>query len=252
MIYKAFKRFMWGLSLLFSLSAVAQDFDSELQLSTDIVYWYRICSAVPGMEEYAMTDLNAEVDGEDHEDVLRLAVYMVQTETEDFRSQWKLTAGQDGRVIITNRATGNQISNHSAYAGNHNLTWLTFSNDAQGFSFTSLGDNAFKLESVEDDGINRCLAMAEKDGEAITYPDFGESTSVIGWKFFPVEIDTGIGSAKAGNSVIHVANKRISVSGCSEWQLFNALGEEMPRTVALPTGVYMVKMPQRTVKVAIP
>ena len=38
-----------GLALLTSLSASAQEFDSELQMSTDIVYWYRICSAVPGM-----------------------------------------------------------------------------------------------------------------------------------------------------------------------------------------------------------
>ena len=100
--------------------------------------------------------------------------------------------------------------------------------------------------------MNRCLALAEKDGETLIYPETGESTSVIGWKFFPVEIDTNIGSTKAGSPIIRVAGKRISVSGCSEWQLFSSEGEEMPRTVSLPTGVYMVKMPQKTVKVLIP
>lgn len=249
---KTFRKVFWGFALLASLSAGAQEYDSELQLSTDIIYWYRICSAVPGMEGYAMTDLNGEIDGEDHEDVLRLAVYMIQTETEDYRSQWKLTAGEEGKVILTNRATGSQISNHSGGNGNHNVTWLTFSSDAQGFTFTDLGDNAFKLESVEDDGINRCLSLAEKEGEALTYPETGECSSVIGWKFFPVEIDTNIGSTKAGNPIIQVKGKRISVNGCPEWQLFNAEGEEMPRTVSLPTGVYMVKIPQKTVKVLIP
>lgn len=253
MIYKVFKRVFWGVALLISLSAVAQDFDSELQLSTDIVYWYRICSAVPGMEDYAMTDCNWTDDSEEHDDLLKMAVFLLPTETEDHSSQWKLTAGEDGKVILTNRATENQIGNTSKNAGNHNVTWLTYSSvDCQGFTITPLGDNAYKLEGIEDDGVNRCLAMAERDGEALTYPTFGESTSAIGWKFFPVEIDTGIGSAKAGNSVIHVANKHISVSGCSEWQLFNMEGEEMPRTVSLPTGVYLIKMPQKTVKVAIP
>ena len=240
-----------GLALLTSLSASAQEFDSELQLSSDVVYWYRICSAVPGMEGYAMTDLNGEVEGEDHEDALRMTVALLPTETEDYRSQWKLTAGEDGKVVITNRATGFQISNTSQSVGDHNLTWLTASG-APGFTVTSLGDYAFKLESVEDDGVNRCLALADRSAEAITYPEAGESTSAIGWKFFPVEIDTGIGSMEGGRLVVQVKNKRIVVTGTPEWLLFNAAGEEMPRTTRLPAGIYMVKTPQRTVKVMVP
>ena len=249
MTFISLKRLFMGLALLTSLSASAQEFDSELQLSSDVVYWYRICSAVPGMEGYAMTDLNGEVEGEDHEDALHLAVYMLPTETEDYRSQWKLTAGEDGKVVITNRATGFQISNTSQSDGDHNLTWLTASG-APGV--TSLGDYAFKLESVEDDGVNRCLALADRSAEAITYPEAGESTSAIGWKFFPVEIDTGIGTMQAGRTVVQVMKGRIFVKGCPEWLLFNASGEEMPRTVALPTGVYLVKMGQKSIKVLIP
>lgn len=254
MICKTFRHVLLGFGLLASLSAGAQDFDSELQLSGSdgIVYWYRICNAAPGMELYAMTDLNAAAEGDDQEDLLHLAVHMIPTETGDYRSQWKLTAGEDGKVILTNRATGSQISNHSASAGDHNYTWLTNSGDAPGFTVTALGDDAFKLESVEDDGVSRCLALANKDGEALTYPESGESTSFVGWKFLPVEIDTGIGSMKAGRMVVRVADRHIVVSGCSDWQLFNAQGEQMPRTIALPTGVYMVKLPQGTVKVAIP
>ena len=100
--------------------------------------------------------------------------------------------------------------------------------------------------------MNRCLALADRSAEAITYPEAGESTSAIGWKFFPVEIDTGIGSMQAGRMVVQVMKGRIFVKGCPEWQLFNASGEEMPRTVALPTGVYLVKTQQRTVKVLVP
>lgn len=261
MTYKTIKNMLLGFALLAPLSAGAQDFDSELQLSgsDDVVYWYRICSAAPGMELYAMTDLNAASEGDDQEDLLRLAVYMMPTGTGDFRSQWKLTAGDPstdsglgGKVILTNRATGRQISNHSASAGDHNYTWLTQSGDAPGFTVTALGDDAFKLESVEDDGVSRCLALADKDGEALTYPESGESSSFVGWKFLPVEIDTGIGSMKAGRMVVRVADRHIVVTGCSDWQLFNAQGEQMPRTIALPTGVYMVKLPQGTVKIAIP
>ncbi|MBR5051736.1 MAG: hypothetical protein IKW91_00755 [Bacteroidaceae bacterium] len=246
MTYKSLKTLSLGIALLASLSARAQEFDSELQLSTDVVYWYRICSAASGMESYAMTDLDSETE----EDISYM-VHLLPTETDDYRSQWKLTAGEDGKVIITNRATGSQISNISVNNGDHNATWLS-SSGTPGFTATSLGDYAFKLEGVEDDGVNRCLALADISGEALTYPESGESTSFVGWKFFPVEIQTGIGSTKAGRATIQVKNKRISVSGCSEWQLFNAEGEEMPRTVALPTGVYMVKMPQKSFKVAIP
>lgn len=247
MNYKTLRHVLLGFGLLASLSAGAQEFDSELQLSgsDDIIYWYRICSAATGMDGYAMTDLCSET-----EDIESSFIYMLQTETEDYRSQWKLTAGKDGKIIITNRASGNQIGSFSYNVGDHNATALV--DNAPGFTFTSLGDNAFKLESVEDDGVNRCLAMADKDGEALTYPETGESTSFVGWKFFPVEIDTGIGSMKSGSPIIRVAGKHITVSNCSDWQLFNALGEKMPRTVSLPTGVYMVKLPQGTVKVAIP
>lgn len=252
MIHMTFRRAILAVGLLTALSASAQESDSELQLSTDVVCWYRICSAVPGMEGYAMTDLNpVEEDGEDHDDALRTAVYLLPTETENHSSQWMLTAGEDGKVILTNRATGFQINNASFSRGDHNVTWLG-PTGAPGFTVTSLGDNAFRLESVEDDGVNRCLALAERDGEALLYPQSGASTSIIGWKFFPVEIDTGIGTKEADRSVIRVNAGRISVSGCSEWQLFNAKGEEMPRTVKLPTGVYVVKLPQKAVKVLIP
>ena len=67
MIYEAFKKMFLGIAMLAPLTLAAQEYDEELQMSTDIVYWYRICSAVPGMEGYAMTDLNGEVEGEDHE-----------------------------------------------------------------------------------------------------------------------------------------------------------------------------------------
>lgn len=253
MMNKTMRNVLGGIALLVSMTAGAQEYAPELQLSDDeAVCWYRICNAAPGMEGYAMTDANAVENGGEQDDALRLSVYLLPTEAEDFRSQWKLTAGEDGKVVITNRATGNQISNHSANSGDHNFTWLTFSNDAPGFIVTSLGDDAYRLESVEDDGVNRCLALAERGGEALAYPESGESTSVVAWKFFPVEIETGIGSAKTDNAVIRVKGKHISVNGCPQWQLFNAQGEEMPRTVTLTTGIYVVKMPQKTVKVMVP
>ena len=248
MIYEAFKKMFLGIAMLAPLTLAAQEYDEELQMSTDIVYWYRICSAVPGMEGYAMTDLLADADCEEPENA---AVYMMPTETDDFSSQWKLTAGEDDKIIITNRASGRQLNSTSYGIYNHNITMLT-GDSTPGFTITSLGDYAFKLESVEDDGVNRCLALADRSAEAITYPEAGESTSAIGWKFFPVEIDTGIGSMQAGRMVVQVMKGRIFVKGCPEWQLFNASGEEMPRTVALPTGVYLVKTQQRTVKVLVP
>ena len=249
MTYKSLKRLFWGIILLAPLSAGAQEFDSELQLSTDIIYWYRICSAVSGMEGYAMTDCSELVQNAD------FPIQLLLVETDNQAAQWKLTDGTDGKVNIVNRATGKSINNVSVNnepeTNFFNATQLT-TETTQGFTATSLGDYAFRLEGVEDDGVNRCLALADISGEALTYPESSESSSIIGWKFFPVEIETSIGSAKTNNAVIRVNGKRISVSGCSGWQLYNASGEEMPRTISLPTGVYLVKMPQKSVKILIP
>lgn len=247
MTNKTLRKVFWAFALLTPMSLAAQEFDSELQLSTDIVYWYRICTGALGMDGFAMTDLNGSTDAEEYLNM----VVMMPTETDDHRSQWKLTAGEDGKVIITNRATGAMISNTSNTIGDHNITALT-NEGAPGFCVTSLGDYAFKLESVEDDGVNRCLALADKDTGFIFYPESGESSSAIAWKFFPVEIDTGIGSTEGGRLIVQVKNKRIVVTGTPEWLLFNAAGEKMPRTTRLPAGVYMVKTPQRTLKVMVP
>lgn len=255
MIYKTLRRVFTGIAMLASLSLAAQEFDSELQLSDEeTTCWYRICNASSGMDSYAMTDLNAGKESdEDQTDALRIFIPLLPTETENHHSQWKLTAGEDGKVIITNRATGSQIGNTSNNIGNLNVTGFNLSSHAQGFTITPLGNYAFKLEGTEDDGVNRCLAFADRDGEALAYPETDESTSIVGWKFFPVEIETGISSTKASRPiVISVKNKRISVSGSTDWQLFSLSGEEMPRTVSLPTGVYLVKMPQKSVKVLIP
>ena len=67
-----------------------------------------------------------------------------------------------------------------------------------------------------------------------------------------MEVLPRIGSMEAGRQVISVKNGRISVAGSTEWQLFNASGEEMPRTVSLPAGVYLVKIGQKAIKVLMP
>lgn len=248
MTHKSFRKVFIGFCLLASMPAGAQESEQELQLSNaETTCWYRIVGASAGMDGYAMTDYNGMTDAEEE----FTTVFLLPTETESHHSQWKLTAGEEGKVILTNRATGNQIGNHSAATGNHNITSLTPSG-APGFTITSLGDNAFKLESVEDDGVNRCLALADISGEAISYPETDESTSAINWKFFPVEIQTGISTTEAGPAIIQVKDKRITVSRNTGWQLFNTQGEEMPRTVRLQTGVYMVRTQQGTVKVLIP
>lgn len=247
MTFISLKRLFVGLCLLAPAWLAAQEFDDELQLSSDVVYWYRISNAAAGMDGLAMTDVNGSTASEEYQNI----VFMLPTEADDLRSQWKLTAGEEGKVIITNRATGSQIAGTSLWEDDHNITALTTSG-ATGFTFTSLGEGTYRLESVEDDGVSRCLALADKDGEAIAYPESGESTSAIAWKFFPVEIETGIGSMEAGRQVISVKNGRISVAGSTEWQLFDASGEEMPRTVSLPAGVYLVKIGQKAIKVLMP
>ena len=244
MKYNVFKMVLLGVGLLTSVWAGAQQFETDLQMSNDdAVYWYRICNASAGMQAYAMTDCSAL-------DAI-CQVQLLATENANEKSQWKLTAGTDGLVVFTNRATGLQLNGASVAVGEHNATQLT-AEESQGFTLTELGDDAFSLKSLEDDGVNRCLALAERDAEALTYPDADVSTSIIGWKFIPVEtVLTGIRAAGAKDAVIRVANKRVYVSGCPQWQLFNAQGVEMPRTTALAAGAYLVKMGKEVRKVMV-
>lgn len=244
MNYKMIGRTLLGMALLTAVSAKAQQAASELQMSTeDATYWYRICNATEGMQDYVMTDCHFEKS--------YYNVQLLKTEQSNELSQWKLTEGEDGKVVLTNRSTGMQLSSTSVNVGNHNATQLT-DNGGQGYTITPLGNDAFRLESVEDDGVNRCLAMAKQQSDAIAYPTDDESASVVGWKFMLTEtIVTGIGATEKGKTAIRVANKRVSVSGCPEWQLFNSLGEEMPRTTPLATGIYLVKTPTRVVKVLV-
>lgn len=245
MNYNTLKDVLLGFVLLSSSMAAAQEFDSELHLSTDKdVYWYRICSALPGLETYVVTDFSDEDE--------LCPAQLLQTDELNHKSHWKLVAGTDGKVILVNRATDQELDGSSVDMGNYNATLLMPRGISTGFTVTALGDNAFKLESVEDDDVNRCLAVADISEEPITYPEDNLSTSVIGWKFIPIESTiTGISEAKNNKITVRVTNKRISVSGGVKWQLFNAQGEEMPRTTRLATGIYMVKMAEKTVKVII-
>lgn len=238
---------LWGSCMLLSQLAAAQEFDPELHLSNnEDVYWYRICSALPGLEAYAVTDYSEEDEF--------IPVQMLPTEEADFKSQWKLIAGNDGKVILRNRASGQELDGVSLEMDNCNATLIMPAGTSAGFQVTSLGEYVFKLESEEDDGINRCLAVADMYALPVSYPQENLATSHIGWKFLPVEVEsaTGIGTQGDSRTIIRIANRRISVKGGTKWQLFNAQGEEMPRTTRLSTGVYMVKTGEKTVKVYIP
>ena len=249
MKHQAIKVVLWVACILLPKLTAAQGFESELHLwnpdsETDDTYWYRIISAVPEMGDYAITDVSEEDE--------LCPAQLLQTDEKEHKSQWKLKAGTDGKVILINRGTGQELNGSSIDMGNFNATQIMPAGISSGFTITSLGDYAFKLESVEDDDINRCLAVTDMDALPITYPEENLSTSAIGWKFIPVEI-TGlnISSANGSNANIRIANKRIYVSGDTKWQLFNAQGEEMPRTIRLATGVYMVKAGDKTVKVLV-
>ena len=235
----------WGV-----LSAKGQQFASELKMSTDEnMYWYRICNASSGMQDFVMTDCSNENDA--------IQVQILQTEMADKKSQWKLTATDIGdKLVLTNRATGLQLGSVSLNIGDHNSTQLT-QNDSQGFTITPLGENTFSLKSIEDDGVERCLALAEQGSPPLIWPEGDLSTSVIGWKFMLVDtndsVDTNdIDITNADSEVtIRVEGKCVYVSGCSNWKLFNTQGDEILRKAKLPRGVYMVKTPYKVFKVMV-
>ena len=241
---KVFKQALLGLAVMMPATVCAQPFTMELQASTDEVeYWYRICSAVPGMEQLVMTDCS------DQNDVCQ--VQLLPTVVSNEKSQWKLTVSPDDMVLITNRATGLQLHNASKEVGEHNATQLT-AGDSQGFDLLPLGGDAVLLMDTEIDGVTRCLAIAERGTEASKFPESDGSTSIVGWKFTFVEsVQSVVKTTKGTAPTIRVCNRRVTVSGCKNWQLFNAQGEEMPRTTKLAPGAYMVKTPEGVTKVMV-
>lgn len=247
MKHHTIKDVLWSVCILFPLGATAQGFDTELRISnSEDTYWYRISSALPGLETYAVTDYS------DKDELC--PAQLLPTEEADPKSQWKLIAGAEGRIILVNRGTGQELDGKSVSMDNFNATMIMPAGTSSGFQVTALGESVFQIESVEDDSINRCLAVADMDALPIAYPQENLSTSAVGWKFQPVEVEseTGIGSPANSRTVIRITDKRISLNSGIKWQLFNARGEEMPRTIRLITGVYLVKVGEKTVKVYIP
>ena len=247
MKHHATKGVLWGICLLLSQIASAQEFDMELRLSTsEDIYWYRISSALPGLEAYAVTDFSEEDEF--------CPARLLPTKETNPKSQWKLIPGTEGKVILVNRGTGQELDGVSVDMGNYNATLIMPAGTSAGFQVTALGESVFQIESVEDDGINRCLAVTEMNTLPISYPQENPSTSAVGWRFQPVEVEseTGVNSPADSRTVIRIANKRISVNKGVKWQLFNVQGEEMPRTTRLVTGVYLVKTGDKLTKIYIP
>ena len=235
-----------GIALMVtSVSAWAQAWQVS---SEDTTYWYRITPAQETLKSYAMTDAS-NTDG------IAQLVMLATDDTEEL-SQWKITetsGSEDEKLyVITNRSTGMMIQARSVNIGNHNATQLTLDDENNMFNISEIADGAYRIQSTENDGVERALAIADCNGAALAWPTEGElATSPVAWKFVLVEeVITGLNEA-AADTAIRIANHRISVKGAKDWQLFNVLGEEMPRTTDLPTGTYIVKVGNKTFKVVL-
>ena len=235
-----------GIALMMTAAtAWAQDWQVS---NDDATYWYRITPAQETLKSYAMTDAS-NTDG------IAQLVMLATDDTEEL-SQWKITEanglGNEKFYIITNRKTGMMIQARSVNIGNHNATQLTLDDENNMFNISEIVDGAYRIQSTENDGVERALAIADCNGAALAWPTESElATSPVAWKFvLAEEVITGLNGA-AVDTAIRIANHRISVNGAKDWQLFNILGEEMPRTTDLPTGTYIVKIGDKSFKVVL-
>lgn len=213
----------------------------------DATYWYRIVCTMPNSGSYAMTDCS------NLDDVCQLQM-LATNETEE-KSQWKIVKhSQNQGVVLINRATGNMIDAKSFELDSLNATQLTTEEPQNPFHIEKLtGETpSFSIWSIENDDNQRCLAMIDRNGGPLAYPSSATFGTPIAWQFTLIEEEiTGLSSQQDTPTSIRVANHRIAVKGAKRWQLFNALGEEMPQTTDLPAGAYIVKIGAKKVKVMV-
>ena len=230
------------ISVLFLLACVT-GINAQIKYSNGSdEFWYNLLSAKSGVENLAITETP---DG-----VYKITVAALDNENEG--QQWKFVEdGSTGNVYIVNRKSGNQILSDSRLQDIYNATLIGLDSLNRGFKAAQIGDGQYAFSAIENDGIERYLAIQELSAENVVLDEENLSSSAFAWVAKEVTT-TGVEEISDENFVISVTeDRRIIVENATDYRVRSLAGVELPKDASLEKGVYIVTVGSVSKKVSI-
>lgn len=210
--------------------------------------WYRIYSAKTGLEGLCLQQNAPAAAGEAP---FRFAGEQAGAATQE----WKLTRNSDGTTVLCNRATGDIVSTESKTDGLLNIVQSAVAATAgKGWILNYIGQGQYTIAGEEADGITRYLSAAEETELPEAFKPAGnhQNTSFAFRLKLTEEISTDIpANASDATRKVRVENGRIRVDGNTRFSVFTASGLRVSNDNRLPSGIYLVSVGDKTVKVYV-
>lgn len=207
----------------------------------NVEIWYTIQSSKPGYENRCITDVTSE-------ELPYVCFGIEYIEDNNLTQQWKLVkksdAENDERVQLINRATGNMIQTKTVY-NTHYYTQCTQSEEeSNGWILDFLGDDQFEIFGTDENGNIRYLNAASGMEEPDTYLEGNNLNSGFTWIFKKKATTPSLPSRIRPNTLddvlIYSKDRRIVVTGASDYKITNMVGITLRKDTELLPGMYLV------------
>jgi hypothetical protein len=168
------------------------------------------------------------------------------------RQQWKIVnnLASAGSVNFVNRATGNLISAVPVYDIYNYVQYAA--TETNGWQIDSLGNNQYQVRTGPT-GTEKYWNAATAGEAQDNYPKNTVLNTGFAWKFHLV--DDGIYSAidlpEYDNLRVLVKDRRIHVEGSAQYRIYTIQGISVNKNSELPSGIYLVTIKNKTVKVLV-
>ena len=148
--------------------------------------------------------------------------------------------------------SGNQILSDSRAEGAYNATLIGIDAQNKGFKAEQIGDGQYSFSSIENDGIERYLAMQELMTENVVLDEENLNGTAFAWIAIEASISTAIEGITTEEFVIYVtADRKIIVENAENYKVTTLAGMELKKDASLEKGIYIVTAGNVSKKVSI-
>ncbi|MDR2683469.1 MAG: hypothetical protein LBB64_06345, partial [Dysgonamonadaceae bacterium] len=176
---------------------------------------------------------------------------------DDHSQQWKIVshpaASESGQVDFVNRATGRTIGTQTVYNDRfYYLQAITGAPAGEGWQIRSLNNGLYEIASGASTAAWYWNAAAGDESPHV-YSGSPDKEQGFAWQFSLVEeFIPGLRQPEMPAGVrISVQDRVIRVEGVASYTIINIYGMHMPTHQPLPAGVYLVNIPDKTIKVLV-
>ena len=207
-------------------------------------YWYNIISAKSGTSNLAIKDNTKSGSS--------FAFTLTTLDESDNTQQWKfLKNDATGRMDLVNRETGFHILTNSTAEGIYNAVLSGYFMKNTGYDLQYLGLGQYAMSGLENDNIERYLAMQDTQAKADSLDLSSMPNSEFSWTLREAGYTSGIKSVGGAEPLIKVVNGVITVENATDYSVTSPDGIVMPKGIKLQQGVYLVTIGKTTTKVII-